>query len=225
MHNPRPARVFCLWRAASLVVMREIAGEYPLLHAPHRWEWAPFDVQFSTEIPPDEFVQSVHVVGFIDDRIVVCRDQRPDVWFLPGGTREPGESIDDCLVRELREEAGARISGSFHPIGAHVGMAESSGPYRPHLPHPRVAWLWGYADVAVEGVPTNPRGGEQIEEVRVVEVADARRLLVLENVWMAELIDMALALRDQPERFEQQPGRAAGVIPGRDAPGRSRGAT
>jgi len=53
-------------------------------------------------------------------------------------------------------------------------------------------------------------------------VADARRLLVLENVWMAELIEMALALRDQPKRFGQQSGRAAGVIPGRAAPGRSR---
>ncbi|MGI8417951.1 MAG: NUDIX domain-containing protein [Nakamurella sp.] len=175
--------------------MTDAAQRFPLLHAPERWDWAAIDVQFSTDLPPDEIVQSVHAVGFVGDRVVVCRDERPDVWFLPGGTREPDESLDDCLSRELREEAGARLAGPFTPIGAHVGLSEQQTPYRPHLPHPRIGWLWGYAEVVVDGEPTSPAGGEQILEVRIVDISEARRLLVNDNVWGAELLDLAIAMR------------------------------
>lgn len=61
-----------------------------------------------------EPLRSIHVVaGVIQDargRILLARRTEtrdmPGLWEFPGGKREPGESSEDALVRELQEELG-----------------------------------------------------------------------------------------------------------------------
>jgi 8-oxo-dGTP diphosphatase len=170
-----------------------LADRFPLLYAQQRWEWAGIDAVFSTELPPDELVTNVHVVGFVGQRIVVCRDNR-GVWMLPGGTREEGESVQDCVARELKEEAGARLAGPLRPIGAHHCVTDLPGPYRPWQPHPAKAWLWCSADVIVDSAPSCPPDAEQITEVRAVSQAEAQRLLAADANWLPDLIDLAVEL-------------------------------
>ena len=44
-----------------------------------------------------------------DGAILSSRSRGKDVYYLPGGKREPGESDVDTLVREIREELSVAI--------------------------------------------------------------------------------------------------------------------
>jgi 8-oxo-dGTP diphosphatase len=106
------------------------------------------------------------------DELIVCRSA--DGWrFLPGGTREPRESLTDLVARELLEEAGAVVAGEPVIFAADRAASRNQRPYRSHMPHP-VAY-WAYAVVAAEVVqePINPDDGEQVLEVLTLPVADA----------------------------------------------------
>ena len=60
---------------------------------------------------------SVHVVGGLlvaDGRVLLghrhpARRWYPDVWDIPGGHVEPGESSRAAVVREVREELGVTV--------------------------------------------------------------------------------------------------------------------
>jgi 8-oxo-dGTP diphosphatase len=78
-------------------------------------------------------VEPVHVgAGIIvrAGRVLACQrraDQsHPGKWEFPGGKREAGETMAECLRRELREELGIEAA-----IGAEVWRAEHTYPGRP----------------------------------------------------------------------------------------------
>ena len=62
-----------------------------------------------------------YVLPLLDDgRVVLLRQYRPivgeELWELPAGTIEAGESPETCARRELREEAGYE-AGRLKPLG------------------------------------------------------------------------------------------------------------
>ncbi|MFI7218743.1 NUDIX domain-containing protein [Micromonospora maritima] len=94
--------------------------------------------------------------------ILSSRSRGKDVYYLPGGKRETGESDLDTLVREIREEMSVVVDpGSAAPVGVFEAQAHGHPPgtvvrmrcytadyrgiLRPAAEIEEIAWL-GYAD-------------------------------------------------------------------------------
>ncbi|WP_018255737.1 NUDIX hydrolase [Salinispora mooreana] len=90
--------------------------------------------------------------------ILSSRSRGKDVFYIPGGKREPGEGDIDTLVREIQEELSVTIApdtaayvGTFraqahgHPDGTAVRMtcytADYQGLLRPSNEIEEIVWL------------------------------------------------------------------------------------
>jgi 8-oxo-dGTP diphosphatase len=169
-------------------------SRFPSLFDESYVEYARCRTRYTTAPAPDELISRLHLVGVTaDGEVVVCRSR--EGWrFLPGGTREPGESLHDLARRELWEEAGATLLGEPRYFAAHVADSDLDEPYRPHLPHPRTYWAYAIADVRVDGVPSNPTGAETVVEVLTLPPADAAEYLHHHDPVHADVLRHAEAL-------------------------------
>jgi len=157
------------------------------------WEWAQTIVRFTEQRPPDQVVQSVRAIAVVGHSVVVCR-LSDGTAFLPGGTREEGESVDDCLGRELDEEAGFLMKGRPHWLAAHSGVSYHRIAYRPYAPFPLKAWLWGVVKGELVRPPTNPASAEQVAAVSVMRPEDAVAVLKGEGRGYAQALAYWLSL-------------------------------
>ncbi|MHA6631841.1 NUDIX hydrolase [Pseudonocardia sichuanensis] len=124
-------------------------------------------------------------------RLLLIHKIDNDLWALPGGAMEIGESIADGAVREVAEETGVTVEvtgvvGIYTDPG-HV-MAYDDGEVRQEFSvcfHARV----------LSGKPRED--GSETKEVRWVAPADVATLNVHPS--MRRRIDDALAGRDTPQ--------------------------
>lgn len=169
-------------------------NRFPDLFAPSYIDYANADVRFTVDDPPDELVSRIHCVAVDSQhRVIVCRSA--EEWrFLPGGTREPGESLTEAVRRELLEEAGAAISSTPTIFASQIATSHNAGPYRPHMPHPLSYWAFAMVDAEVVQPPTNPEDGEQVDEVRTLEPAEAARWIGRHDPVCADVVRLADAM-------------------------------
>jgi 8-oxo-dGTP diphosphatase len=71
-----------------------------------------------------------HKAGLLylrDGRVLLCRKKHTtSLLILPGGTLEPGETAEECLKRECREELGEVKISDLHYLGNYESSA--AGP-------------------------------------------------------------------------------------------------
>ena len=175
--------------------MTDWAARFPELFRPRFEAYANADLEFRLGAAADEETTRLHLVA-VDPRglVVVCRSV--EEWrFLPGGRREPGETVTDLARRELREEAGCTMVGELGPVFAHQrATSRNAAPYRAHFSHPVSAWAYAVARVEVTGAPTNPEDGEAVVEVRRLPVPEAADWVRVHDAEHAAVLLLADAL-------------------------------
>ena len=93
---------------------------------------------------------------------------RYDDWTFPKGKADPGESDEDCALREVWEETGLRCA-----LGAELPPTA----YDDALGRPKIVRWWVMDPLEDDGfVP-----GKEIDALRWVTPADARGLLSYER--------------------------------------------
>ncbi len=93
---------------------------------------------------------------------IVHRPLRGD-WTFPKGKVEPGETFEECAVREVEEETGFTCR-----LGTFVGHTE----YRDRKDRPKVVAYW-----VMESEKGGFSPGREVDELRWVDLSGAARLL------------------------------------------------
>jgi len=79
---------------------------------------------------PEPLIVTAAVIGRADGRVLIARrgprQSNPGVWEFPGGKLEPGETPEDCLARELREELGVEAA-----VGPYLASGHGDAGGRP----------------------------------------------------------------------------------------------
>jgi 8-oxo-dGTP diphosphatase len=170
------------------------AARFPGLYGLTFQPYANAALEFRLGPAEESLVARLHLVARDPNGLVVVCRSAEDWRFLPGGSREAGETLTELAARELLEEAGCALVGPVHVFAHQAVRSHNPAPYRPHLTHPESAWAFATARVEVAGEPTNPPDGEQVVEVRMLPVAEAAAWLRVHEAEHAEVVLLAEAL-------------------------------
>lgn len=175
-----------------------------------------FHAYLTPDPPPLALVVSARAILLRDGLVLAFESGTGTTHVIPGGRRERGESLEDTLTREIREEVGCEIAPGPRPLG--LIQLHSRLPRRDGSPYPYPDSLWVvYAATALPG--GEPSGEDEwVRDPRFVE----RSSLVGLKVSPVELAFVEAALSPTARAVPRGPGGASRPTGGSPARSRSR---
>jgi len=86
------------------------------------------EVDSFEDLPRDEITQC-YAVAFHSEKIVIVHNEKRDTWGLVGGSTEEGETIEETLIREIKEESNMAVLKCV-PIG-YQKVTDTTGAQKP----------------------------------------------------------------------------------------------
>jgi 8-oxo-dGTP diphosphatase len=102
-----------------------------------------------------------------DGKVVLVHRPRYDDWSFPKGKLDPGETWEDCALREVREETG---------LNCRLGDELPPTSYRDNKNRAKVVRYWRMEPLEGEFVPS-----DEVDELRWLAADDAADLLSYEH--------------------------------------------
>ncbi|EGJ74956.1 putative MutT-family protein [Streptomyces sp. Tu6071] len=121
-------------------------------------------------------IDTVAWVRVEDGRVLCARPRGKDVFYVPGGKREPGESDVDVLLREAEEELTVRLDAAS---ARHLGTYEAEVPESPGT---RVRMSCWTAEHSGDIAPSS-----EIEEIAWFTLADRAEVPPVDRLLFDEL--------------------------------------
>lgn len=128
---------------------------------------------------PDHFIDKLAWVHIKDGKILMTRSRGKDTWYIGGGKREQGESDEQALIREVKEEFSVDMMP--HTI-RHLGTFEAQAHGKPEGIIVRMICCTG--DYAGALAP-----GAEIEELAWFTYGDRERTAPVDKIifdWLKE---------------------------------------
>ncbi len=115
---------------------------------------------------------AVGAVVFKDECVLLVRRGQPpaeDLWAIPGGSVEIGETLQEAAEREIREETGIRIRATTPIYTFDVIEQDKTG---------RIRFHYVIVDLSADYLSGNPTAGDDAIDVRWVSAAEIKTLAV-----------------------------------------------